>query len=232
MKVDSVNSYNTQFEHVHTKGSTYPKEKRAIVAGMTALGTAVSCAVLAKRAGYSLNPAKMFKNIRHSYLAKVKYHDKQVITIGAGSCLGGLAGGYMIDTNKENRKAKRRETLMQIGNISIPILTVDFLANKLERFGKFAKAGGAVAGIFAGIYVANFITNKLCDFIFRSKEGRGIKATDFSAHLDDAVVATSYISSSPFVHGIARVIPFALMVAGNEVGNKKSKHQHHRNGDV
>ena len=48
-----------------------------------------------------------------------------------------------------------------------------------------------------------------------------MKLTDFSAHVDDAVVAASYVSSSPIVNGIARIIPLALMIPGNEVGNKK-----------
>ena len=48
----------------------------------------------------------MFKNIKKSYLGTVKYEIKEVIGIGAGSCLGGLAGGYLIDKNKENRKGK------------------------------------------------------------------------------------------------------------------------------
>ena len=129
MRINSVNDDNTRFGHVHLE-SPYPNNKRAVVAGMTAIGTALSCAVMAKRGGYSLNPKRMFKNIRHSYLSKVFYDDKQVIPIGIGSSLGGLAGGYMIDNNKNNRKAKRRETLMQIGNISIPIVIVDFISKK------------------------------------------------------------------------------------------------------
>ena len=42
---------------------------------------------------------------------------------------------YIIDKNPDNRKAKRREAVMQMGNISIPILTVDLtnrLCNKLK----------------------------------------------------------------------------------------------------
>lgn len=225
MKINSVNnSNNTRFEHAHLE-STYSKNKRAIVAGMTALGTAASCAVMAKKGGYSLNPKKMFKNIKKSYLAKVFYDDKQVIPIGIGSSLGGLAGGYMIDTNKDNRKAKRRETLMQIGNISIPITIVDFLSKKCKRFGKVQQACGAIAGIGIGVVVANFIMNKLCNFIFNNKsDSRGVKITDFSAHLDDAILAASYVApKSAFVHGVARIIPVALMVAGNEVGNKTAK---------
>ena len=225
MNISPVNYTSPEFKHFGEQDSknTYSKGQKAVVAGMAALGTAVSCAILAKRAGYSLKPSKMFnlKNIKNSFLAKVKYHDEQVIPIGVGSILGGLAGGYMIDKDPKARKEKRREALMQVGNVSIPILTVDFLSEKLGKYGKVAKTCGAVAGIFAGVYLANVIMNKVNNFIFRQKEGRDMKLTDFSAHVDDAVVAASYVSSSPIVYGIARIIPLALMIPGNEVGNKK-----------
>lgn len=223
MNISPVNYTSPEFKHFGEQDSknTYSKRQKAVVAGMAALGTAASCAILAKRAGYSLKPNKMFKNIKNSYLAKVKYHDEQVIPIGVGSILGGLAGGYMIDKDPQARKEKRREALMQVGNVSIPILTVDFLSEKLGKYGKVAKTCGAVAGIFAGVYLANVIMNRVNNFIFRQKEGRDMKLTDFSAHVDDAVVAASYVSSSPIVNGIARIIPLALMIPGNEVGNKK-----------
>lgn len=225
MNISPVNYTSPEFKHFGEQDSknTYSKGQKAVVAGMAALGTAASCAILAKRAGYSLKPSKMFnfKNIKNSFLAKVKYHDEQVIPIGVGSILGGLAGGYMIDKDPKARKEKRREALMQVGNVSIPILTVDFLSEKLGKYGKVAKTCGAVAGIFAGVYLANVIMNKVNNFIFRQKEGRDMKLTDFSAHVDDAVVAASYVSSSPIVNGIARIIPLALMIPGNEVGNKK-----------
>ncbi len=223
MNISPVNYTSPEFKHFGEQDSknTYSKRQKAVVAGMAALGTAASCAILAKRAGYSLKPNKMFKNIKNSYLAKVKYHDEQVIPIGVGSILGGLAGGYMIDKDPKARKEKRREALMQVGNVSIPILTVDFLSEKLGKYGKVAKTCGAVAGIFAGVYLANVIMNRVNNFIFRQKEGRDMKLTDFSAHVDDAVVAASYVSSSPIVNGIARIIPLALMIPGNEVGNKK-----------
>ena len=221
----SKNSNSKQelgFGHGFSFGDNgYSKKEKALVATTTALGVIASLAILAKRAKYSLHPDKMFSNIKNSYLAKVQYHDIEVISIGAGSCLGGLAGGYLIDKDSQNRRAKRREALMQIGNISIPILTVEGFAKVGENFGKVAKGVSAAAGIFVGIYLANFIMNKVSNFVFNDKSGeRGVKASDFSAHLDDAVIAANYISDADFVHGIARIVPLALMFAGNEVGNK------------
>lgn len=219
------NTKNMSFGHGHSfRDSDYSTGQKAVVAATTTLGVAASLAILAKRAKYSLKPSKMFSDIKNSYLAKVKYHEEQVIPIGIGTSLGGLAGGYLIDKDSNNRKAKRREAVMQIGNISIPILTVENFAKVGERYGKTAKTISAVAGIFAGVYLANFLMNKLSNVIFHTKQGeRGVKATDFSAHLDDMVVAASYISDAKLVDFIARFIPAALMVAGNEVGTKKAE---------
>lgn len=222
MQINPVNS--TTFGHGHSfSESNYSIKQKAIVAGTTALGVAVSSAVLAKKAGYSLKPSKMFSNIKNSYLAKVEFHDKEVISLGAGSCIGGLTGGYMIDKNPQNRRSKNREAVMQIGNISIPIITVEQFAKIGEKFGKVQKGLAAVAGIFVGVYLANFLMNKFSNFVFQNKsDERDVKATDFSAHLDDMVVAASCISDNKYVQGIARVIPIALMIPGFEVGSKKA----------
>lgn len=55
--------------------------------------------------------------------------------------------------NPENRKAKRRETVMQLGNISIPIITVETFA----KFGK--KFGEASSGSFCN---CRYIYMSLC----------------------------------------------------------------------
>ncbi len=226
MQIVPVNysKQNSTFgHHHHYSDSDYSKGQKAIVAATTVLGVAASSAILAKKAGYSLNPAKMFKNIKNSYLAKVEFHDKEVITLGAGSCLGGLAGGYMVDKNPNNRRSKNREAVMQIGNISIPIITVEQFAKFGEKFGKIQKGIAAVTGIFVGVYLANFLMNKFSNLVFQNKnDERDVKATDFSAHLDDMVVAASCISDNKYVQGIARIIPLALCIPGFEVGTKKS----------
>lgn len=224
MQINPVKIQEPKFGHSHNfKDNSYSTKQKAIVAATTALGVAASSAILAKKAGYSLNPSKMFKNIKNSYLAKVEFHDKEVISLGAGSCLGGLAGGYIVDKNPHNRRSKNREAVMQIGNISIPIITVEQFAKFGEKFGKVQKGIAAVAGIFVGVYLANFLMNKFSNFVFQNKsDERDVKATDFSAHLDDMVVAASCISDNKYVQGIARVIPFALMIPGFEVGTKKS----------
>ena len=227
MNVSPVNSIyqKTAFTH-HSSGDRKkctPKE-RAIVAAASAAGIAASLAVLAKTSGYSLNPARMFKNFKKSYIATTPFLAKQIISMGAGTCLGGLVGGFIIDKDKNDRKAKMREAVMQIGNITIPISTVDLFHRMSKKHGKLAQSVGSLAGIFTGVYLANFLMNKLSNVLFNSKQERGVKLIDFSAHLDDLLAGASYISTSSWVHNIARIVPAILVLPGMEVGTRKAHH--------
>lgn len=253
MNINSVNfnnknSYRPAFGHGNPwADSPYSMKERAIVAGTTALGVAGGVALLAKCAKYSLNPKKMFKNFKSSYIYKAPYDEKEIITIGAGSCLGGLAGGYIVDKDSDNRKAKLRETLMQVANISIPIVFVVRFAKGARALGrrlfeknknvenartKVYKATGAIAGLFIGVYVSNIIANKINEWIFKKGKGRPVQLSDFSAHLDDFCMAARQIDEkNPLIHKVTMCIPLALMVAGNEVGNKIHEEEPLKKGD-
>lgn len=205
--------------------SDYSTKDKLIVAGTTALGVAGSLLALSKYRGYKMNPKSFWKYFKNTEIKAL-----EIITMGAGTCIGGLAGGYIIDKNMQNRKAKRREAVMQMGNISIPILTVDLidkLNNKLKTSkkttkGKTIRALSSLGAIVAGIYLANFIMNKVSNVVFNEKANeRGVKGTDLFPHIDDVLASAQYIDeNSNVAHKIARIVPFALMVAGNEVGNK------------
>ena len=233
----NINSSNTAFGHNNPwADSPYDNKQKRFVAYTTALGTFAGMACHAKYKGYSLNPKKMFKNISNSYWGKIKFDDVPVITIGAGSCLGGLAGGYVVDKDKENRKAKKREALLQMTNISLPIVFTEYFGFIGERLGnkyldngrpkalqtyrtKVPKGISAIAGLFLGVYAANVVANKINEKIFHQGKGRPVQASDFSAHLDDFCVAANLISDARPIHWISRLVPVALMIAGNEVGN-------------
>ena len=208
--------------------SDYSKKDKLIVAGTTALGVTGSLLALSKYRGYKFNPKSFWK-----YLKTTKIKAPEIIAMGAGTCLGGLAGGYIIDKNTQNRKAKHREAVMQIGNIAIPILTVD-LTDKLNNMlkvssktakGKTIRTLSSLGAIVAGIYLANFTMNKVSNIVFKeSSNERGVKGTDLFPHIDDVLASAQYIDeNSNIAHKIARLVPFALMVAGNEVGNKKAR---------
>lgn len=222
MNINPVN-YNTakpSFEHKRGK-SDYTAKEKAIVAGSAALGIGVSLALLSKGAGYSLNPVKMIKNFKNSYIAKTPFLAKQICAMGAGTCLGGLAGGYIIDKDPINRKSKQREAVMQMGNISIPILTVHQFEKITSKYGTTAQAVGTLAGVFTGVFLANFLMNKLGNLLFKNKDERGVKVVDFSAHFDDVIAGASYMSDAKWVHCLSRIIPGILVIPGLEVGTKK-----------
>ena len=152
--------------------SDYTAKDKLIVASTTALGIAGSLAVMTK-----LQRAKFNLKEFSKYLKNADFLFKEIVAMGIGTCLGGLAGGYIIDKNPQNRKAKRREAVMQMGNITIPIGTVaatNLLCDKLKVNKKNAKGQatrtiaclGAIAG---GIYLANFAMNKLSNVIFKNK---------------------------------------------------------------
>lgn len=223
--------------------SPYNMPQKLFVAGTTALGVAASMALLAKHKGYSLSPKKIFgnsfnpknihSNLKKTWWNKVEFDEAPVIAIGAGSCLGGLIGGCIIDKDKENRKAKLRESLLQIANISIPIVFVVYAAKLGKNIGKkylekgaketlrtkLPKAIFGIGGLFAGVFSANIVANKINEKIFHRGKGRPVQASDFSAHLDDFCVAAQQIHDGGLVHVISRLVPLALMIAGNEVGN-------------
>jgi len=233
MQISVLNQNNNlkntypNFGHSHSamKDSPYKPEEKAIITGTSFLGVLGALAVLAKGAKYSLKPSKMFKNIKNSYVLKADFEAKEIITLGAGSCLGGLAGGFIVDKNKQNRKAKVRESIMQIGNVSIPILTVDLMVDKIfKKCSEGVKALAGLCGVGIGVFLANIIMNRLNRLIFNEKDNtasRGIQLTDFSAHLDDVVASAHYIApKSKLVHAIGRIVPAVLIVPGLEVGNK------------
>ena len=233
----NVNRKDTSFGHNNPwADSPYDNKQKRFVVYTTAIGAFAGMACHAKYKGYSLNPKRMFKNIKNSYWGKVEFDDKPVIIIGAGSCLGGLAGGYMIDNDKENRKAKLRETLLQMTNISLPIIFTTRLAKWGQNIGnkywdnnrpkelhtyrtKIPQGIFAMIGLIAGVFTANVVANKFNEHLFHQGKGRPVQASDFSAHLDDMCVAARQVSNSKLTDYIQKLVPIALMVAGNEVGN-------------
>ncbi len=200
----------------------------------TAAGVLGSLAILAKTSKnpYSLKISKMVSTpFKDSFLGKIDYNVKNVLVVGAGSCLGGLFGGVLFDKNKNNRQAKLREALVQYTNIAMPIATVhymsklgDIFANKMLKGGNFLKAIAPIVGLGVGIVAGNRISNKLNQLIFHKKDNRPVELTDMSAHLDDICMTSQYIvKDNILTKSASRFIPLALMVAGCEIGKKQEK---------
>lgn len=207
-----------------------------------ALGVAASLAILAKcNKGhkYSLNPKKILDTkLKDTYLFSGNFKSKEIIAMGAGSCIGGLIGGGLVD-KRENFGAKVREAVVQMTNISMPIVFVEGLSTLGKRAGKlmpwsnsnnlFKKSVtklpsvvGAMVGLGTGMYVGNKVSNKVNELVFKKKDVRPIHLSDFSAHIDDICVAATFVAEdNPLTKAVSRLIPVALLVAGNEVANKQ-----------
>ena len=230
----SVDGFNQKSEKI----------KKIGVGICSALGVAVALAVCAKfdkSKPYTINPLKMFRGkLTDSFLAKADYKTGKIVTIGAGSILGGLTGGMLFD-DKKNAKAKLREGIVQIANITFPIALVETLSsggtmlaektmsnwckspNLLKQaVTKLPAAAGAMVGLLTGMYIGNKCSNKLNEKLFHKKDDRPIKYTDFSAHVDDIGVAATFVAPNNIItKSISRLIPAALVVAGYETGIKK-----------
>ena len=229
---------------VDDKKAVCPTSKMKVGAGIcSALGVMASLMLLAKcdkSKAYSINPLKMLRgNIKDSYILNKRYKTKEIVTIGAGSILGGLAGGAILD-DKKNFNSKLREGVVQILNITFPIAFVEALSlcgttlaeksmpNWCQSKNFFKQVVtkvpatiGAISGLICGMYVGNRCSNKLNEKIFRKKDDRPVKMTDFSAHVDDIGVAATFIAPENILtKTVSRLIPAALVVAGYETGIK------------
>lgn len=207
------------------------------------IGSLMLLAKLDKSKAYTINPLKMFKgNIKDSFLAKTKYNTQKIVTIGSGSIIGGLVGGAIFG-KKEDSKSRIREGIVQIANITAPIALVealslggDKLSNKLmpnwcasknffkQAVTKLPPAVGAMAGLVTGMYIGNRLSNKINEKIFNVKDDRPMKWKDFSAHIDDIGVASTFVAPDNIItKAISRVIPLALFVPGYETGTKTQR---------
>ena len=106
-------------------------KQKAVILASSAIGMAPVIATLAKKKGFSLNPAKIIKTpIKDWALFKYKpenefieYGGKEIMSVASGSVVGGFVGGAIVD--KDNLKSKKREFLNQIlGNVAVPISCV------------------------------------------------------------------------------------------------------------
>lgn len=244
--VENINTPKTP-EQTITDTKREQRKKLATEIG-TALGVAASIAILAKTdktKKYSLSPKKILNTkLKDTYILSKTYKSKEIIAMGIGSCLGGLAGSCLYD-KKQDLSPKLQESITQILNISVPIVFVEGLSilggvaekamsswtNKggilRKTVSKLPKVVGSMTGLACGMFVGNKMSNTINKHLFKDKEeNRPIKLSDFSAHIDDICVAATFIAeNNPITKIVSRFIPLALCVAGNEVGEKTKNSQ-------
>ncbi len=170
--------------------------------------------------------------------------EKNIITLGGLSILGGLVGGITTD-KQSNRKAKLREAIQQFGgNILAPIgtlaLSLKLFEDKLVKLPLFKpeakhlsklnplikelpRTALIISSLILGTTIGNFFTNKLNNRIFKDKQERKVEAKDFSAHIDDICYQSSLIFKSPQILNVtSKAIPLAFMIPGYETGTRQS----------
>ncbi len=266
MKINSINNFSnnnqTFFNHNKSSGekSTSKNESSVLKTGVlisSAIGSGIALAAIAKRQGFSLSPKKIKntpikdfaifrigdKNNPQKKLMEIE--EKEILTLAAGSILGGLAGGAAIDS--KNMKAKYREALTQaVGNVLIPVGFVGtvsriykhyeqaiqnimpqikseknvFIKNVNKLLKNIPAIGLTTSALIAGIYTGSKTTNYINEKFFGQKHERKIKSTDFAPHVDDLCLAVTLMGSknSPIASTITRTVPLFLTVPGYQVG--------------
>lgn len=229
MKID--NTVSTPKSNISDKN-----HKRKIAATSiagSAIGIAGSVAgvyALAKKG----NPALTLK--------KLSYDEKDVLLIGAGSVLGGLAGGLIADRNKENVKPKLREASQQFfGNMLFPLGFLSLGNNILEKtnfklpkinsdskparivngvFSLLPKVAVTVASLVGGMEIGNNIMNKVNNKIFKEDVKHEVNIEDYFVHADDlCLTANMLLKDAKLISRLtSKVLPATFIVAGSKTG--------------
>lgn len=237
---------------------------KAATAATTALGVTTALALIAKKQGFALSPSRIAKTpIKDWAIFKIPNKNKpngnvlkletfEILGIGLGSVLGGLAGGALFD-KKENLSSKCSEAVSQFfGDIAVPLSFValptlayksfEELAQKetkhlkLQNLSKFIQGNKVLkilcptlisgSSLVAGIIAGNKVCNKFNEHVNGVKQERGIRLTDFAPHLDDVCLAITLMASeSPIGSIISKLVPLALTIAGYETGTANPKNR-------
>lgn len=232
------------------------------VAATSALGVASALALISKRQGFSLSPSRIAKTpIKDWAIFKITnkeknngnvldFKAKEILTMGAGSVLGGLIGGTLFNKDTSFKDKCNEAVNQMLGDIAIPLGFVagptalyknfEELAKRetkhvtLQKVSKFIQGNkflsilcptviSAVSlgtGIIAGNKTSNYINEK----VHGIKVDRKIRITDFAPHIDDVCLVVSLMAEKgPIPDIISRLVPIALTIAGIETGTAKTK---------
>ena len=215
----------------------YESNRKRTAVGATigsAMGIAASVAgvyALSKKG----NPALALKNL--------SYSEKDALLIGAGSIIGGLAGGIIADKDSSTNRYKVREALQQfVGNTLFPIgflmagnkilSKTGFKMPQIPANNKFAKALNPVisavpktvvtlASLTVGMNVGNKVVNKFNNKVFKEDVKHDVKPEDFLVHADDICLTTNMLLKDvPKISSItAKALPLTFLVSGAKTGN-------------
>ena len=183
------------------------------------------------------DPSASIKNLR--------YEEKDILLIGAGSVLGGLSGGLLTDNNKNNVKPKLREaSQMFFGSLVCPLGILSATEKLLDKSGfklplihsgsAFAKTANVflealpkiavtAGSLIAGMEIGNNIMNKVNNKIFKEEVKHEVHPSDYLVHTDDACVAASLLlkDSKTFASATSKLLPASFILSGVKTGIQK-----------
>lgn len=165
----------------------------------------------------------IFKNIGKTL--NIHYDLKQIISVGAGGVIGGLAGG-LLDRKEKHKLEKLEEGAFQMMNVTFPALLVAGSMKMCDKF-KFlnnapSRILASVASILIGANGAVALSNKT-DRLFFDKfnhdPDRKLKPKDFVIHLDD-FIGTLILAKFPLADKLHmnKILPFVYAWSGYHVG--------------
>lgn len=234
MKINSINT-------VSQKNNSQRKNKAVVTAASIAgsalgvAGTVAGLYAIAKKG----NPATSLLNL--------KYAEKDALLIGAGSIVGGLAGGLIADHNKENINPKLREASQQfVGNTLFPIVTSAFANKALDKSGfklpqinstsKIAKIANValaaapkvvvtLASLIGGMQVGNKLMNTVNNKIFKEDVKHSIAPEDMLVHSDDiCLTANMLLKDTKVISSItSKALPLTMIIPGAKAGMQQKE---------
>ncbi len=182
----------------------------------------------------SKNPNISLKNYR--------YTEKDVLVIGAGSVLGGLLAGSVVDKNNADNKL-REASQQYIGNMVFPVCFLAMTEHLLEKINtpqfkannniaKMAnmllkglpKSIAIILALVSGMEIGNKVMNKVNNKIFKKEVKHEIKKEDYLVHLDDICLASNFLlkDAKSIASVTSKILPFTFVVAGTKTGLKQS----------
>lgn len=174
----------------------------------------------------TLIPMIVIKRRQNTSILKIAYEFKEMMFIGTGAILGGLAGGIIKDKKKRMWEKVKEANFQWITNLFLPTLFVDQLLKYADKKfpkkinnlnNKIAKTIAVIVGIGTGMKLGEFITNKFNGCIEKNqKHKRKIGPKDVLLHIDDMPIALT-LSKVPHVD---KLLPFCFIYSGYQSGKK------------
>lgn len=182
------------------------------------IGALIPAIMIVKRQNPQLK-ADSLKNILK--FLDINYKFKEIVAVGMGGIIGGLAGG-LADKHEKNKLKKLEEGTFQTMNLIIPTYLV---SKSMELCNKpLTKAAFTLGSVLIGVNMAVTLSNMIDKKVFNKYEcnpDRKFRGRDLVVHVDD-LITSLVLAKIPIVDKIHlnTILPAVFAWNGYDVGNK------------